>query len=290
MTIQPAATAPDPVPASAARPFPVSTPAPAKPRRRFRPVEVLSVRRITPRLVSVTFGGAALEGFEIVAPTQHVKLLFPAPGQEAPPLPEMGPDGLRFPDDQARPAMRTFTPRRFDAAATTLDVEFVLHDEGPASAWARQAASGQHIALAGPGGRMPLALGSGRYIVAGDESALPAIGTILDVLPASASAHVYLEVDDVTDEIALAGAADITATWLRRTPGSYGDALFDAVTDTDLSTVDGLWVACEAGAVRRIRRTLLSGRHQDPARLVTRGYWRLGEENHPDHDHGEDSA
>jgi NADPH-dependent ferric siderophore reductase len=202
----------------------------------------------------------------------------------------MGPDGLRFPDDQPRPVMRTFTPRRFDAASTTLDVEFVLHDEGPASAWARQAAPGQHIALAGPGGRMPLALGSGRYVVAGDESALPAVGTILDVLPASASADVYLEVDEATDEIPLASVADITTTWLHRRPGSYGDALHDAVTDTDLSAAAGLWVACEAVAVRRIRRTLLSGRQLDPAALVTRGYWRLGEENHPDHDHGEDAA
>ena len=24
------------------------------------------------------------------------------------------------------------------------------------------------------------------------------------------------------------------------------------------------------------------------ARLVTRGYWRAGEQNHPDHDYGED--
>src|ERR1039458_6471808 len=65
-----------------------------KPTRRFRPVEVVAVRQVTPRLVTVALGGDALEGFEIAAPTQHVKLLFPAPGEDAPALPEFGPDGL----------------------------------------------------------------------------------------------------------------------------------------------------------------------------------------------------
>jgi NADPH-dependent ferric siderophore reductase len=67
-------------------------------RRVFRPVEVVAVRRLTPRMVSVALGGEALAGFEIAAPTQHVKLLFPAPGQDAPTLLVAGPDGLRFPD------------------------------------------------------------------------------------------------------------------------------------------------------------------------------------------------
>jgi NADPH-dependent ferric siderophore reductase len=261
-----------------------------KPRRRFRPVEVVGVHRVTPRIVSVALGGEALADFEITAPTQHVKLLFPAPGQEAPALPESGPDGLRFPEDQPRPVMRTFTPRRFNADTSTLDVEFVLHGEGPAAAWASQAAPGQRLAVAGPGGRMPLALGPGRWIVAGDESALPAIGTFLDALPASASAHVYLEVDDRSDEIRLESAADVTTTWLRRAPGAFGEALHTAVTGADVTGASGVWVACEAMAVRRIRRTLLSEPTVDPASLVTRGYWRLGEQNHPDHDYGEDAA
>jgi len=261
-----------------------------KPRRRFRPVEVVEVHQVTPRMVSVSLGGEALADFEITAPTQHVKLLFPAPGQEAPALPESGPDGLRFPDGQPRPAMRTFTPRRFHADTSTLDVEFVLHGEGPAALWAAQATPGQRLAVAGPGGRMALGLGSGHWIVAGDESALPAIGTFLEALPASASAHVYLEVDDPSDEITWDSAAEVTATWLQRQPGVFGEALQTAVAGADVTGASGIWVACEATAVRRIRRGLLEQGSVDPASLVTRGYWRLGEQNHPDHDYGEDAA
>jgi NADPH-dependent ferric siderophore reductase len=261
-----------------------------KPTRRFRPVEVVAVRPLTPRLVQVTFAGDALDGFEIAAPTQHVKLLFPGPGEQTPPLPEFGPDAIRFPDGRARPAMRTFTPRRFDAPSTTLEVEFVLHGEGPASTWARQATPGQGIAVAGPGGRMPLALGPGRWIVAGDESAIPAIATLLEALPASASAQVYVEVDDASDEIAFESEADVVATWLHRPSGRFGQTLEAALSAADVTAVAGVWIACEAGAVRSIRRALLTERGVEPTSLVTRGYWRLGEQNHPDHDYGEDAA
>ena len=265
-------------------------PSTTKPTRRFRLVEVVAVRPLTPRLVQVALAGDALDGFEIAAPTQHVKLLFPGPGEDAPALPEFGPDGLRFPEGRPRPTMRTFTPRRFDAASTTLEVDFVLHGEGPASAWARQAAPGQRIAVAGPGGRMPLPLGPGRWIVAGDESAIPAIATLLEALPASASAEVYVEVDDASDEIEFESEAAVAATWLHRSPGHFGQTLAAAVSDVDVSGAAGVWIACEATAVRKIRRALLTERGADPTSLVTRGYWRLGEQNHPDHDYGEDAA
>jgi NADPH-dependent ferric siderophore reductase len=259
-----------------------------KPRRRFRPVEVVAVQRLTPRSVKVALGGEALAGFEVTAPTQHVKLLFPGDGQEAPVLPESGADGLRFPDDQARPVMRTFTPRHFDARSSILDVEFVLHGEGPASTWAARVEPGHRIAVAGPGGRMPLALGPGRYVVGGDESAIPAIGTLLAALPESASAQVFLEVEDSSDEREIDSAADVSVAWLHRRSRPFGEVLEAAVGGADLDGVTGVWVACEAQSVRRIRRRLLTERNVDPTSLVTRGYWRLGEDNHPDHDYGED--
>lgn len=259
-----------------------------KPRRRFRPVEVVAVERVTPRMVKVSLGGEALAGFEVTAPTQHVKLLFPGDGQEAPALPESGADGLRFPDDQVRPVMRTFTPRHFDAESSILDVEFALHGEGPAGTWAARVEPGHRIAVAGPGGRMPLPLGPGRYVVGGDESAIPAIGTLLAALPESASADVFLEVEDSSDEREVDSAADVSITWLHRDWRPFGPALEAAVGGADFDGVTGVWVACEAQSVRRIRRLLLTERNLDPSSLVTRGYWRLGEDNHPDHDYGED--
>jgi NADPH-dependent ferric siderophore reductase len=264
------------------------TPRPRR-RPRFRPVEVVVVQRLTPRLVSVTLGGEGLADFRIDGPTQHIKMLFPGPGEMTVALPEAGPDGLMWPADQPRPVMRTYTPRRFDAAAGTLDVELVIHGEGPASAWAERAASGDRLALAGPGGRLSLELDDGPWVIGGDESAIPAIGTLLDALPAGAAAEVYIEVEDETDEIDLHAGAAAKIKWLHRAgTAAPGGLLHDAVLAATINARAKVWVACEARTVRKIRRALLEAERVEARSLVTRGYWRAGEENHPDHDYGDD--
>jgi NADPH-dependent ferric siderophore reductase len=244
------------------------------------------VERIAPRMISVWVGGDALDGFRIEAPTSHIKVFLPAPGQTELVLPEYTPDGPVWPDEPVRPSVRTYTPRRFDEATQTLEVQFVLHGEGPASDWAQRAAVGDQVAIGGPGGRFALDPSVERWWIAGDESAIPAVGTLLDALPASVVADVHLEVAGRDDEIELPTAAKAAITWHhRRAPDAWGEELYDAARAADGGLV---WVACEAAAMRRIRRYLIAERELPARSLVTRGYWRLGEANHPDHDYGDD--
>jgi NADPH-dependent ferric siderophore reductase len=239
-------------------------------------------------MVSVMVGGDALDGFRIEAPTSHIKVFLPAPGQAEPLLPEYTPDGVIWPDEAERPAVRTYTPRRFDEATRTLEVQFLLHGTGPASEWAERARPGDRLAVGGPGGRFVMDPSVERWWIAGDESAIPAVGTLLDVLPASATADVHLEVEGPDDEIELPTAAKAAITWhYRRAPGAWGEELYAAATD-GLPDSGRVWVACEAAAMRRIRRYLVAERNVPAGDLVTRGYWRLGESNHPDHDYGDD--
>lgn len=254
-----------------------------------RPVEVLSVARPAPRLVSVVVGGEGLRGFTAPAPTSHIKVFLPSPGQAAPVLPEVGPDGLTWPEGAARPTVRTYTPRRFDEQTGTLEVQFVLHGAGPASGWAERAQIGDRLAVAGPGGRFSLDPTVKRWWIAGDESALPAIGTLLDALPPSASAEVHLEVAGPDDELPLSSPADVALTWHhRRHPGAWGDELHRATRSATIAADTRVWVACEASAVRRIRNHLLAERQVPASSMATRGYWRAGVADHPDHDYGED--
>ncbi len=253
-----------------------------------QPVEVVRVERITPRLVSVHVAGGDLTRFQDAAPTAHIKVFLPAPGQDAPVLPTMGPEGRVWPEGQERPTVRTYTPRAYDPATGALEVQFVLHGEGPASTWAEQAKPGAKMALGGPGGRFAADLAAPRWFVAGDESALPAVATLLDALPATASAQVHLEVSGPEDEIAFDSKADLTVTWHhRRAADAFGVELHDAATRATITGGTQVWVACEASAMRRIRRELIDG-GVPHASLVTRGYWRLGVADHPDHDNGED--
>jgi NADPH-dependent ferric siderophore reductase len=250
---------------------------------------VVSVSRLAPRLVSVQVGGDALDGFAIEAPTSHIKVFLPAPGQAAPVLPEFGPDGPAWPDGAPSPVVRTYTPRRFDKATRTLEVQFLLHGAGPASEWAERAAPGDRLAVAGPGGRFSLDETARNWWIAGDESAIPAVGTLLEALPADACAEVHLEVAGPDDEIELPGPPGTTVTWhRRRAPDAWGAELYDAARDASIPDGTRIWVACEAAAMRRIRQHFLRGQGRPASSLVTRGYWRLGAANHPDHDYGDD--
>jgi NADPH-dependent ferric siderophore reductase len=261
-------------------------------RRRHPPrrVEVVSVSRLTPRLVSVRLGGDDLDGFENPAPTSHIKVHLPHDGQSEPVLEEMTSDGPAWPTGGSAPVSRTYTPRSFDPVTRTLEVQFALHGEGPASEWATRATPGDRLAISGPGGRFNFDPGTTRWWIAGDESAIPATGTVLDALPAGARAEVHLEVEGAEDEIEFASAANLDVYWHhRRSPDEPGAELNEAARYADLEEGTRVWAACEAAAVRRIRRRLLDGRGLRPESIVTRGYWRLGETNHPDGDYGDDA-
>ncbi|HTU76081.1 MAG TPA: siderophore-interacting protein [Trebonia sp.] len=263
------------------------------PRRRKPPrrAAVTSVARIAPRLVSVLVTGDELDGFTDAAPTSHLKLFLPPAGADRLLLPEQGPDGGQVwnHDESLRPVIRTYTPRRYDPATRTLEIQVVLHGEGPASEWAQRVKVGDEVAVGGPGGRFVLDEGATRWWIAGDESALPAVGTLLDVLPPAVTADVHLEVQDADDVIKLPSAATVTVTWHHRLDsGDYGAALEAAARSADLADGTRIWVACESGKMRDIRRYLTRQRGIPASQLVTRGYWRQGESNHPDHDYGED--
>lgn len=258
-----------------------SAAAPQPPRKRSppRPVEVVKVEKVLPRLVTVTFGGPALAGFGPARPSAHIKVLFP---QNASWTPE---------SNAPRPPSRTYTPRRFDAAANRLEVEFVLHGDGLASNWAERVDVGAKAWIGGPGGGLDIPSDLRHIVMAADETAMPAAGMILEALPEGCTPTVICEVEDGDDERPLSPLRSSAPVWLRRQPGgAAAGSLLEAHLRTLDAPADALWwVAAEAGAIRRIRQYLLFARGIDRRLIVTRGYWKAGASNHPDHDYGDDS-
>ena len=108
---------------------------------KMRLLQVRDVQRITPKMVRIVVGGEDLTGFISAAHDDHVKVFFPHPGQEKPVLPTPSPNGPVYPEGVERPPSRDYTPRRYDGGANTLTLDFVLHDAGPATAWAAQGRS-----------------------------------------------------------------------------------------------------------------------------------------------------
>jgi NADPH-dependent ferric siderophore reductase len=252
-----------------------------------RPVEVVAVERLTSRMTAIRFGGAGLQGFTPPAPTAHIKVFFPDE-DGALVLPQPGPDGLVLPDGR-RPVMRTYTPRRYDPVTNTLDVHFVLHGDGIASTWAQRAVPGDKAAVAGPGGRFVLDETVAHWWIGADESAIPATATLLEALPVTATAEVHLEVSGPDAEIPLRTRPGVSLTWHHRDAAtSWGTALATAAQAATLGPDSHVWVACESSAVRGLRSYFLTERDWPRTALTSRGYWRAGTANHPDHDYGED--
>jgi NADPH-dependent ferric siderophore reductase len=228
----------------------------------------------------ITFGGSELEGFVSAAADDHVKLFFPASGQKQPVLPTLGRNGLVFPDDAARPIARDYTPRRFDPKNHELVIEFVLHGDGPASDWAAHAKPGQWIGIGGPRGSLIIPDDYDAYLLAGDETALPAIARRLEEMPVGAAVFAVIEVADRREERHLPTAANAHITWLYRDCVSAGTPSLLETALKSLSLLHGdthAWIACEIDVARRLRNYLIEDRGFPRSHIKAAGYWRNGE-------------
>lgn len=261
-----------------------------RPRPQYRAVEVCRTQRITPHMQRVTVTGDELAGFSTQGVAGHIRILLPAPGQTEPVLPTWGPNGPEYPAGAARPTSRAYTPRRWDPATLELDIDFVLHgDNGPASAWAARAKVEDKLVVVAPRRAYQPDPDAHWYLIAGDESALPAIGTVIEVLPASARALVYVEVPDAAEQQQLLGPAPVQPVWIHRGDALPGSKLEAAIRTLSLPEGRGcVWIACESMAMRNIRRHLIEDRGMDRGIINTQGYWKYGMANHSDHDTGED--
>ncbi|MEP6773050.1 MAG: siderophore-interacting protein [Polaromonas sp.] len=252
-------------------------------RRPPRRVQVTRVQTLSPLMRRITLQGAELEGFEVNDPACYMKLIFPEPGQTEPDRP--------LPDGPRAKSMRTYTPLAVRGEALEVDVDFVLHGDGPASTWAAQAQPGQVLYLMGPGPGYKIAPDASAHFLIGDDSALPAFETILAALPATAAARVLVEVVDVAEERALHSAAKVEVHWAARGTDNTqaGRALETALRNAGTPAAGTrIYLACEAASMRRIRQLLIEELGVDRSHIVGRGYWKLNTVNHPDHDYGED--
>ena len=273
----------------------MNLPQPQKVRRvRAKPrlAEVVRVEPLTRHMVRVVLAGEELQGFTTRGPAEHLKVNFPPAGESKVVLPDWGPEGPILQQGQQRPLNRTYTPRRWDAEAGELSVDFLLHGEGPGASWAEQARPGQVVAVSHqPGGAYKVDAEADWYLIGGDEAALPAVATLLEALPSSCFAHVFVEVADAEEELTLESSARFQVTWLHhgRAAGRVGRKLEQAAREFTFPEGSGrVWIGCEAAVMRDIRRHLLSERGMDKARAHTQGYWKYGAVNHPDNDRGQD--
>jgi NADPH-dependent ferric siderophore reductase len=248
----------------------------------LRIVSLLRREPITPRLVRCTFGGDDLAGFATPDPAASVRVLFPEPGTTELVMPEWNGNEFLLPGSgsgstRLRPFLRTFTPRVFREDPAELDVDVVLHGAGVASSWVADAAIGAPAAVSGPGRGYAVAADAPPHLLAGDESAIPAMSQLLEVLSASTPVIVHVEIGDPAARHPLPAHPRVDVHWHELPAGApSGDTLVAAVEAAAIDDDTRVWAAGEAAAMQRIRRHLFEARGIPRPRTTIRGYWKAG--------------
>lgn len=245
----------------------------------FRRCEVRSTSARSSSMVRVTLAGAELAGLEHGDPGSSVRVLLPRDDGHFE-LPTWNGNEFLW-GDGVRARIRTLTPLavRDDGASAELDVDVVLHDDAPLTRWALAAVSGAPAAVSGTGSGYEIDPAARSYVLLGDESAVPAICTILAELPPAVTAAVHLERRAVAEPVELPAHPGATVTWsVLPDDAPPGDTIVAAARVVALDDDTRVWAAGEAAAVQRIRKLLFDERGVARSRATVRGYWKAGRE------------
>ena len=220
-------------------------------------------------MTRVILGGDELKGFAVDQPAASVRLLLPTRGELEIPV-WAGNEFLL--SDGTRPIIRTFTPRRFDVMALELHLDVVLHGSGVASTWAETTQPGESVAVSGPGRGYDIDSAATAFLLAGDETAIPAICQLLEHLPfVPISVHVSVNHPDAKVDL----HRDVDVRWhIASDSSDLDEPLSGAIRATDLEPGIRIWAAGEAAAMQRVRTYLFREIDFPRSQAHVRGYWK----------------
>jgi NADPH-dependent ferric siderophore reductase len=244
--------------------------------------EVVRSARISPNFVRVTLGGDDLRRFEGKGFDQWFRLALPVDdGAALERLPQrVDTRGylkyLMLPK-ATRPVIRNYTVRQFRPEVGELDIDFVVHGtEGVAGPWSASAEPGERVAFIDQGcGWKPVPADS--YLLAADETGLPAIAGILRDLPRDAVGHAVIELSDAADAQETDAPVGVTVHWVVRDPRARPGALALA-TAQSLALVGTPYVFAvgESALATGLRRWAVGERGIPKQNVTFCGYWKLG--------------
>jgi NADPH-dependent ferric siderophore reductase len=213
------------------------------------------VEDATPRMRRIVFSSPDLARFTCL-PGQDVSLGF------------VGADGTAV--------RRRYSIRAFDAGSRTLEIDVVMHGDGPGMRWARSAETGMASDAIGPRGKITLAGDASWHLFAGDATAVPAAFNMIEALPGSATAAGLFQVDDSSERQSLHGTRTQPSIEWR-----YGDAseLVGALQKAELPSAGRhAYLAGEVGLVSALKNALLD-RGWRTEEISAKAYWNRGRAN-----------
>ena len=197
------------------------------------------------------------------------QLSLPGAGDEA--------VGVYVPDD---PEGRNYTVRRRGPGDHQMTCDFVVHERGVASGWARRAAVGDRVVLDhARSWYRPEATGDWQLLIA-DLSGLPALARILDELPHGTAASVIVEVADESDLDYLAVPSGVSVVTAIASGNGYAASRLTELVRAHVHPGGRgyCWFAGEAQTTREVRKHLRADHGWSADQYDIVGYWRFDSE------------
>lgn len=259
---------------------------------RFYRAEVQRTIELSPGFCRVTVSSDDLSAFSYLGFDHWFRLFLPHPGQTDWRLPTATSklwyaQWLATPSRQ-RPHCANYTVADFRPAERELDIDVVLHRrpsgelEGRVAQWAASAGPGDPVAFLDEGLLFNPPPDTSAVVLAGDESALPALAGILRSLPPDTTGRAVLEVPGPAGVRALPHPAGVTLQWVVRaerdpaaTPGAAALSAFTAApqhTKLDPARTYAFLVGESRLATEGRRQLVRQGLPKD--RITFCGFWK----------------
>jgi NADPH-dependent ferric siderophore reductase len=252
--------------------------------------KVVRREELTSHMFRVVLGGS---GFGTFTPSKftdsYVKLVFVGDDVDMASVPQpLTLDSFADLPPAKQPVVRTLTVRRADPAAREIAIDVVVHGEhGAAGLWAATAEPGQPVYVMGPSGAYAPDPAADWHLLAGDETALPAISVALEALPANAIGQAFIEIAGPEDEIPLTAPRGVRIDWIYR--GGRADLIGEDLAGDFAPLIEAVksapwlpgqvhaFVHGEAQAVmHNLRPYIRKDREVDAKWASISGYWRRG--------------
>lgn len=231
-------------------------------------VTVIKTETVTPNMQRILLQGDALANFPANCEGGYIKLLFDHSGRT----------DISHLEQGDRPIMRTYTIRRFDPIAATVEVDFVRHvtqDQqcGFASRWAMSVETGATIHIAGPGTIQSLNTQADWFFMVADMTALPALSAKIRQLPEDAKGYAVIQVHSEQDIQPLTAPKNIHIEWLISSTTGLAERV---EAQPWLSGSVSVWCACEFDSMRALRTYFRNEKRVERESIYISSYWKQG--------------